>query len=75
MADSFADAGFVVVAIDLPLHGITSQTDPLYAAGANPLYAGLGLPASGSIERTFDLSNTTGATAGASTPPACTSSI
>jgi hypothetical protein len=27
----------------------------LYAAGANPLYAGLGLPASGSIERTFDL--------------------
>ena len=55
VADSFADAGFVVVAIDLPLHGITSQTDPLYAAGANPLYAGLGLPASGSIERTFDL--------------------
>src|SRR6202035_287838 len=55
VADSFADHGFVVVAIDLPLHGITSQTDPLYAAGANPLYAGLGLPASGSIERTFDL--------------------
>src|SRR6202521_118764 len=55
VADSFADAGFVVVAIDLPLHGITSQTDPLYAAGANPLYGGLGLPASGSIERTFDL--------------------
>jgi hypothetical protein len=55
VADSFADQGFVVVAIDLPLHGITSQTDPLYAAGANPLYAGLGLPASGSIERTFDL--------------------
>jgi hypothetical protein len=43
VADSFAD------------HGITNQTDPLYAAGANPLYAGLGLPASGSIERTFDL--------------------
>jgi predicted dienelactone hydrolase len=55
VADSFADAGFVVVAIDLPLHGITNQSDPLYAAGANPLYAGLGLPASGSIERTFDL--------------------
>ena len=55
VADSFADAGFVVVAADLPLHGITSQTDPLYAAGANPLYAGLGLPAGGSIERTFDL--------------------
>ena len=56
VADSFADAGFVVVAIDLPLHGITNQSDPLYASGANPLYAGLGLPASGSIERTFDLS-------------------
>jgi len=55
VADSFADHGFVVVAIDLPLHGITNQSDPLYAAGANPLYAGLGLPASGSIERTFDL--------------------
>ncbi|HEY0767770.1 MAG TPA: hypothetical protein VGD47_07410, partial [Steroidobacteraceae bacterium] len=64
VADSFADRGFVVVAIDLPLHGITNQADPLYAAGANPLYGGLGLPASGSIERTFDLdvqNNTTGA--------------
>jgi pimeloyl-ACP methyl ester carboxylesterase len=66
VADSFADHGFVVVAIDLPLHGITKQADPLYAAGANPLYAGLGLPASGSIERTFDL-NTSG-TAGAIDP-------
>ena len=55
VADSFADAGFVVAAIDLPLHGVTKTTDPFYAAGANPLYAGLGLPASGSIERTFDL--------------------
>src|SRR3984893_169473 len=55
VADSFADHGVVVVAIDLPLHGITNQSDPLSAAGANPLYAGLGLPASGSIERTFDL--------------------
>lgn len=64
VADSFADAGFVVVAIDLPLHGITSTADPLYATAANPLYTGLGLPASGSIERTFDLdveNNTTGA--------------
>jgi pimeloyl-ACP methyl ester carboxylesterase len=53
------------VAIDLPLHGLTDRTNPLYASGANPLYAGLGLPASGSIERTFDLdvlNNTTGAT-------------
>ena len=60
VADSFADAGFVVVATDLPLHGITNQSDPLYATGANPLYAGLGLPASGSIERTFDLSTVPG---------------
>jgi len=61
VADSFADAGFAVVAIDLPLHGITtpySQANPatyFYASSANPFYAGLGLPASGSIERTFDL--------------------
>jgi pimeloyl-ACP methyl ester carboxylesterase len=64
VADSFADSGFVVVAIDLPLHGLTDLTSPLYAAGANPLYAGLGLPATGSIERTFDLdvmNNTTSA--------------
>jgi pimeloyl-ACP methyl ester carboxylesterase len=60
VADSFADRGFVVVAIDLPLHGITSTSDPFYAAGANPLYAGLGLPASGSIERTFDISTVPG---------------
>ena len=55
VADSFADAGFVVAAIDLPLHGVTNQIDPFYATAANPLYAGLGLPAAGSIERTFDL--------------------
>ncbi len=41
VADSFADSGFVVVAIDLPLHGLTDPTSPLYASGANPLYAGL----------------------------------
>jgi len=64
VADSFADSGFVVVAIDLPLHGLTDPTSPLYATGANPLYSGLSLPANGSIERTFDLdvlNNTTGA--------------
>jgi pimeloyl-ACP methyl ester carboxylesterase len=56
VADSFADAGFAVIAIDLPLHGVTNTKDPLYATAANPLYAGLGLPASQmSIERTFDL--------------------
>lgn len=64
VADGLADAGFVTVAIDLPLHGLTDPTNPFYAAGANPLYAGLSLPASGSIERTFDLdvvNNATGA--------------
>jgi pimeloyl-ACP methyl ester carboxylesterase len=64
VADSFADSGFVVVAIDLPLHGVTDPASPLYAAAPNPLYAGLSLPATGSIERTFDLdvmNNTTGA--------------
>jgi hypothetical protein len=58
MADSFAGAGFVVFAIDMPLHGITNQMDPFYASGANPFYTGLGLPAPTtrtSIERTFDL--------------------
>ena len=64
VADSFADSGFMVVAIDLPLHGLTDPTSPLYASGANPLYSGLSLPGTGSIERTFDLdvlNNTTGA--------------
>lgn len=64
VADSFADAGFVVVAIDLPLHGLTDPTNPFYASGANPLYTGMSLPTTGSIERTFDLdvqNNTTGA--------------
>ena len=64
VADSFADAGFIVIAIDLPLHGLSDITNPFYASGANPLYAGLSLPTTGSIERTFDLdvmNNTTGA--------------
>jgi pimeloyl-ACP methyl ester carboxylesterase len=50
VADAFADAGFVVAAIDLPLHGVTASTNPLYDA-AN--------------ERTFNLdfvNNTTLAT-------------
>lgn len=49
LADSFAGQGFVVVAIDQPLHGITDTTNPLYQA-AN--------------ERTFNLdvmNNATGA--------------
>jgi hypothetical protein len=57
VADGMAQSGVVVVAIDLPLHGVTNdKTDPLYASAANPVYAGLGLPATQmSIERTFDL--------------------
>ncbi len=55
VADSFADAGFVVVAIDLPLHGVTDKTDPLYATDTNPAYTGLIPKGTGSIERTFDL--------------------
>lgn len=49
LADSFAAQGFVVVAIDQPLHGLTDPMSPLYQA-AN--------------ERTFNLdvmNNTTGA--------------
>jgi dienelactone hydrolase len=30
MADSFADACFVVAAIDMPLHGVTDTTNPFY---------------------------------------------
>ncbi|HVN44153.1 MAG TPA: hypothetical protein VMT66_02800 [Steroidobacteraceae bacterium] len=55
VADSFADAGFVVAAIDLPLHGVTNTKDPLYASGANPAYTGIIPAATASIERTFDL--------------------
>lgn len=49
VAGGYASRGFVVASIDLPLHGITDPTSPLYQAGA---------------ERTFDLdlaNNTTGA--------------
>jgi pimeloyl-ACP methyl ester carboxylesterase len=51
IAGTFASACFATVAIDLPLHGVTSTTDPLYIAGH---------------ERTFNLdleNNTTGAAA------------
>jgi hypothetical protein len=66
VADSFADAGFVVAAIDLPLHGVTNPQDPLYASAANPLYQPLNLlPANQmSIERTFDLDLNTNNAAG-----------
>ncbi|MGH8284775.1 MAG: lipase [Steroidobacteraceae bacterium] len=51
VAEAFADAGFVVVGIDQPLHGITDPMSPLYRPG-------------GATERTFDLdlvNNTSGA--------------
>ena len=49
LADSFADACFIVAGIDQPMHGITDTTNPLYA---------------GAIERTFnvDLVNNTTST-------------
>ncbi|HET7064710.1 MAG TPA: hypothetical protein VFI49_10595 [Rudaea sp.] len=61
IAGAMAAAGFAVVAIDLPLHGITDPTNPLYR---NQLLTGT--PAAGLIsgERTFDLDfqkNDTGA--------------
>ena len=40
LADTMAAAGFAMAAIDIPLHGITDTSSPLYVAGA---------------ERTFDL--------------------
>ena len=40
IAGAYASQGFVVAAIDIPLHGITDTTSPLYQAG---------------VERTFDL--------------------
>ena len=66
LGDSLALAGLVGIAIDLPLHGCTPPftTQPfcaaLYANSTNPLYTGLGLPATGSIERTFDLTTFSG---------------
>ncbi|WP_298609770.1 Ig-like domain-containing protein [uncultured Thiothrix sp.] len=57
IADTMADVGFAVVAIDLPLHGITDNTNPL-KADLNPAF-------SGDVERTFNLdlrNNSTGAT-------------
>jgi len=52
VADGLARAGFVAVAMDLPLHGVTSTTDPFYQ---NQLFKGS--PAAGLMtgERTFNL--------------------
>jgi pimeloyl-ACP methyl ester carboxylesterase len=57
IAATFAQAGWVVIAIDLPLHGITDATSPLNIA--NTPFA-----AAGARERTFNVdlvNNTTGA--------------
>jgi Bacterial virulence factor lipase N-terminal len=63
MADAYADACFVVVSMDLPLHGIR-QGDPLFGA----LYCSPALPQCiGATERTFDVdlvNNTTGVAPG-----------
>ena len=48
MADAFAQAGFAVVAIDLPLHGVTDINNPFYNAPGNPF---------GTTERHFGLDN------------------
>jgi len=61
IAGAMAAAGFAVVAIDLPLHGLTDPTNPFYR---NQLLTGT--PGAGLItgERTFNLdlqNNTTGA--------------
>jgi len=57
VAGTLAAQGFAVVAIDLPLHGITDETSPFYIG--NTPFAALGAQ-----ERTFDLDvqdNSTGA--------------
>jgi hypothetical protein len=48
IADAFAQAGFAVVAIDLPLHGITATSHPLYQGPGSPF---------GNNERHFNLDN------------------
>jgi pimeloyl-ACP methyl ester carboxylesterase len=48
IADAFAQAGFAVVAIDLPLHGVTDKTSPFYQGPASPF---------GDNERHFNLDN------------------
>jgi dienelactone hydrolase len=60
IADRLAQAGFVAVAIDLPLHGVTDTSDPYYQ---NRLLAGTA-PSLETGERTFNLdleNNSTGA--------------
>lgn len=48
LADAFAQAGFAVVAIDLPLHGVTDTASPFYQGPGSPF---------GNNERHFNLDN------------------
>ena len=48
MADSFAAAGFAVIAIDLPLHGVTDTANPFYQGPSSPF---------GNNERHFNMDN------------------
>jgi pimeloyl-ACP methyl ester carboxylesterase len=48
IADAFADAGFAVIAIDLPLHGVSDTASPLYQGPGTPF---------GDNERHFNLDN------------------
>jgi len=48
IADAFAQAGFAVVAVDLPLHGIADVTNPFYQGPNSPF---------GNNERHFNLDN------------------
>ncbi|HET9679178.1 MAG TPA: hypothetical protein VFP95_01300, partial [Gammaproteobacteria bacterium] len=41
VADALADTGHAVIAIDLPLHGLTDKTNGLFASSENPLYKAL----------------------------------
>ncbi|MFI4979723.1 MAG: alpha/beta fold hydrolase [Nevskiales bacterium] len=52
VADGLARAGFVVVAMDLPLHGVTNKADPFYR---NTLFTGSAAAGLITGERTFDL--------------------
>ena len=57
MSDGFADACYIVASIDLPLHGITDPTNPLYCDVTKPQCIG-------ATERTFNVdlvNNTSGA--------------
>ena len=70
LADAFADKGFAVICIDLPLHGVnaaafgpTNTNGGLLANGAN-IFVGFNDQSGGPRERTFGidlLNNTTGA--------------